>query len=97
VTADDTGTVVTTVTVPATLLAGAHTVTLTSPSDTVAFAFVIAAPTSGTGSGTGSGSSNGLPHTGGDSAPVGLLALGLIGLGAAIVLVARRGLVFARI
>jgi len=96
VTADDTGTVVTTVTVPATLVPGAHTITLTSASNTVAFAFVVASPATGTGSGTGSDPANGLPHTGGDSAPVGLLAFVLIGLGTAIVLGARRGLAFAR-
>ena len=96
VTADGTGTVVTTVTVPATLLPGAHTITLSSASNAVVFAFAVAAPPTGSGSGTGGDSANGLPHTGGDSFPVGLLALALIGVGSAVVLAARRGLALAR-
>lgn len=91
-TADSTGAVTASVTLPTSLLASTHVVTLSSASNQVTFSFTVAAAPvgSGTGSGTGSGSGNGLPHTGGDSMPVGLGALALIGAGALIVTVARR-------
>jgi LPXTG-motif cell wall-anchored protein len=48
------------------------------------------APTAGNGNGNGNGAAGQLPHTGSNAAPLAAAGLGLVGLGAGVVVTARR-------
>jgi hypothetical protein len=92
VAADSSGSVTATVVLPSTLTTGAHTLTATSVTTRVTFAFSIAPATTGTGSGgTGStGGSGSLSHTGADVGPIGLGGLGLVLVGGLLVVSGSR-------
>jgi LPXTG-motif cell wall-anchored protein len=95
VTADGSGVITTTVTLPASLAAGDHTLTVTGATSTatasLAFVVVAAGSGGGTGSepGTGTGSGS-LPDTGANIAGPLAIAFGLLVAGAVLVLGSRR-------